>query len=157
MNPLNDIVYVRPEDAIPFEPAEFAFSLESCGEMAREPGLLNRPEEHFVGIIGEDGKTTRYCFSDHPDNRFGLAVLQRYQNNRRKYFSFMWRWFALAELIQSGVLDGRYYRRCGDDCEIADEVLELAASFPVIREGRFARHAFMAALEAKSKSDEPTV
>lgn len=154
MNTPDDIEFVQPKDAVAFEPTEFLFTLQSCGEMARQPGLLNRPAEHGFGIIGDDGKATRYHFTDIFENRFGMAVCQRFQNDRRKYFSFMWRWFALMEVVQSGALDGHYLRRGEQEHEIHDAVFHVAASFPLTAKGRFSRRAFLSALARKSQSDE---
>src|SRR5947208_5873466 len=120
--------FVRREHAIAFAPAEFLFTLQCASEMARDPGLFNRPAEYGFGIISDNGKVTRYSFSDIAENRFGFAVSQRYGDDRRKYYSFMWPWFALMDLIQSGKLDGRYYRRGEPDSELHEAVIELSAS-----------------------------
>jgi hypothetical protein len=140
---------VRPENAIAFDPAEFIFTSQAASEMARSPGLFNRPPDYGIGISSADGKVTECSLTDIPENRFFLAVRQRYNRDRRKFSSFAWRWCALMDLLHSGALPDTFIRRGDDEVGIHDNVLELAASLPLTTRGHFRKRSFLAALKRK--------
>lgn len=139
--------FVKPAKALTFDPAEFWSTLQYALEQSASPCPAWDPTKRGLLLQDEDGKVTRIQFTDCPENRFGFAVAERYQDNRPKLHSFMWRWFALHELLHSGKLSDRWYRRGQDGDLLDDRVLEVAASFPLKRRGGFGHHAFVAELE----------
>jgi len=147
MKRLSNIEIVRPEEAVPFDPAEFAFTLLTCAEMALQTGLFNRPTQYGFTIMGEDGNTERTRFSDIFENRFWFAALHRYRKDGPKYSSFIWRYCALSHLVESGALDDYI-------CEgnLNDAAVHLAASFPLTKKGRFLKRPFLAALARHAKA-----
>jgi hypothetical protein len=150
---------VKPEQSVPFDPLEFRLTLMFAMEAGRKPSPGFRPTELKLRLKEEDGTSKTLQFTDIPINRFGVAVLQRYGRRTKKYSSFMFRVFALMDLIRSGVLSPYYYRpahREGEPSELHDAVLDVAASHPLTAKGGFEREAFLKALAKASARYEPS-
>lgn len=148
---------VKPEQAVPFDPIEFKMTLMFAMEAGHEPSPGFDPTRLKLKLKDTDGSSKTLQFADIPINRFGIAVLQRYGKDTKKYSSFMFRAFALMDLVRSGELSSHYYRPAPKDdeaSEIHDAVLELAASFPLSATGGFERRAFLEALARASAQDE---
>jgi hypothetical protein len=153
------ISVVQPEQSLPFDPLEFRLTLMFAMEAGRKPSAGFRPTELKLRLKEEDGTSKTLQFTDIPINRFGVAVLQRYGKRTKKYSSFMFRVFALMDLIHSDALRPYYYRpaqREGEPSELHDAVLDVAASHPLTTEGGFERGSFLEALAKASARYEPT-
>jgi hypothetical protein len=141
-----------PEESIAFDEDEFQFAFAYATEVAHAPAtMLNNPR-NVKFKIKKGRKTERLVMKDNPMNRLGLAMVQRFQNDQRKYFSFMFRWFAFLDLIKSDVLDGRLRKKAqkeGEPEEIHTEIVRLAGSFPLTTSGKFDQPAFLAELKQR--------
>lgn len=140
-----------------FEPVEFQLAFAYATEVGHSPAtLLNRPTDAKISLK-RGGKIERLTFKDIPMNRLGIAMVQRYQNDQKKFFSFMWRWFAFIELIRSDVLGEEFCKRAKSKDEpdmIHPFVIELAGSFPLTNEGKFDHGAFVAELQRRSAAED---
>lgn len=139
--------FVKPGDAIAFDPIEFRSTLEFALKQSASPSPAWNPTKRSLLLQDEDGKVSRIQFTDCVENRFGFAVVEHYRDNQPKFYSFMHRWLALHELLHSGKLNERWYGRGKESDWIDDRVLEVAASFPLKRRGGFDHRAFVAELE----------
>lgn len=154
---IDGIENVKPEDAMAFDPVEFQFAFAYATEVAHSPAtLLNRPNDHEI-LLKRGQKTERLAFTDIPMNRLGFAMVQRFQNDQKKFFSFMWRWFAFIDLIHSDVLSDEFRKPGKSEDEpdmIHPFVIELAGSFPLNTNGKFDHPAFVAELRRRSSEDD---
>ena len=154
---LPDINYIKPEDAVPFDPVEFQLAFAYAVEVSHAPAtLLNNPRD-FKFSRKEGSKTNHYMFADVPMNRLGFAMVQRFRNDQTKFSSFMWRWLGVIELVHSDAL-GDEFRQPAQSEEDPDMihpyVIELAGSFPLNSKGRFEHPAFLAELRRRVSEDE---
>jgi hypothetical protein len=148
---------VKPEESLPFDPLEFRLTLMFAMEAGKIPSPGFRPTDMKLRLKDKDGSVETLQFTDIPINRFGMAVLRRYGKQTEKASSFMFRFFALNDLIRSGQLSPDYYRpapKDGEPSEIHDAVLEVAATLPLSPKGAFKPRAFLKALRQASASDE---
>jgi hypothetical protein len=154
-----DFKVVRPEEAIAFDPVEFQFAFAYATEVSHSPAtILNNPKDVKIHLKTE-GKTKHFTFTDIPMNRLGFAMVQRFKNNSLKFSSFMWRWFAFIELIQSNMLGEEFRKKAsskGEPDMIHSSVIELAGSFPLTTSGKFNHSAFLKELRKKISQDEAT-
>ncbi len=145
MNMIDD--FVKPADALAFDPLEFQTTLQTAFEQSASKAEVWDPTKRSLLLQDDDGKVTRIQFTDCLENRFGFAVVEHYRDNRPKYYSFMHRWFALHDLLHSGLLTDRWFHRGKEADMIDDRVLAVAAAFPIQEEGGFDHRAFVTELE----------
>lgn len=92
-----------------------------------------------------------------PDDRsrmanFALAVADRYGKDSRNFESFMWRWKAWSEYMLTGELAREFFAVCQDGDRLAKCSLEVAASLPLTKDGKFERQTFLASVADKLSS-----
>ena len=133
---------IRPADIQSFPPEEFRdtflYAMHVSGGSV--PDEIRRPSDHKIAF--EDGAV--YSLTDRLENRFGLAIAKRFRGDFDRMKSFMFRYWALCELMSKGHLD-EYRRSCGDGTEDVNEaIFHAAASFPLTPKLKFAAKAFRA-------------
>ncbi len=145
--------FFRPAKALPFDPVEFHFTLEWAQEMARTKAPSCDPGGWSLLLQQGSAAVNQLRFTDNYVNRFTFAVIDRYWHEPRKHVSFMCRWLALIRLLRSGALDSRFYHPGiseDDPDDISDNVIDLAATFPLGERGAFDVKAFLAELNKAS-------
>lgn len=130
--------YVRPQNAVAFEFDEFSyhFDLAMAAGALRMP-VANPQQTGFV-LVDEDGSEEAYRFGDHPMNRAAFAVKQSF-NDALKFMSFMWRFWALMDLLRDDGLPPW----CQPSTEtegaiiIPSEILDVARRMRMNKRGAF--------------------
>lgn len=157
--PEPDFIFVLPDQAVAFDPVEWQFVFTYAVEVSHAPAtVLNKPTDYKIRIRDKK-KSNTYVFNDIPMNRLAIAMSQRFTNEKIKYYSFMWRWFAFVDLINSNVLGEDLRRRAKSEDEpdeVHPSVIELTGRFPINKEGKFDHVAFMEELrQMVADSDSP--
>lgn len=149
--------HLSPDKAVAFDPVEFQFAFAYATEVSHAPAtMLNRPTDTKF-TLKKGRKTEQYTFTDVPMNRLAISMVQRFQNDDQKYFSFMWRWFAFLDLMQSDILGDEFRQKAkkgGEPDMIHSAVIELVGSFPLTAKGRFEHAAFLAELRKRISQDD---
>jgi hypothetical protein len=123
------------EDALAFEPSEFASAYESVARASMEIAARGR-REIGASITGGDspeeaqrarGKTLANAFA---------PLRERYKDEDEKYYSLVHRLIALAKLLKSGHLKG-YVHSSAEGIKVHRAVMAAAASVKLTREGEF--------------------
>lgn len=130
--------YVRPQNAIEFEFDEFCHHLEIA--MAAGSSIKAVPGLEDMGpiLVEEDGEPMKIRFTDHPMNHAMFAVKRSF-NDTTKFMSFMWRFWALMDLVRQDGL--RPWCQPSNETEgaiiIPSEVLDVARCMPLNKRGAF--------------------
>ena len=140
---------------VEIDPEEMMFAVQLAQAAAGRRYHVGNPGA--VPIIIEDeelGRTTEIRLTDDPMNRAGLAIAQHFEGDSEKAFSCMMRMLAFEKLYRDEG-DGRlakWIRRDESDPEfdeIREEVIALAATFPIEQETvSFDADLFIAELES---------
>ena len=123
-----DFTFVRPEDSVAFDPTEFQFAFAYAVEVAHAPATILHNPRDLKFSLKKGRKTQRYTFTDIPMNRLGMAMVQRFRDDKVKYFSFMWRWFAFIDLVHSNVLGDEFRQRAKSKDDPDNTALEPTAT-----------------------------
>ena len=150
-----DRLIPRPKDIAPMDGDEFRQVLEWAAEIAYgcAPDSVANPSEKQIHMDMGDGSIGTIQFTDIPQNRLVMAVSQHYRSNRPKFYSFMFRVWALMPILQGG-LPPEYARQEGNGQAIHDAVFEVAATLPLTKRGEFHRARFLAELRRIAPPDE---
>ena len=125
----------------------FAYSLGAAAASYRMP--MESPAES--GFTLTNGKETReFRLTDIPLNRAVLAIRDHCEGDTVRFMAIMQRIFAFTKLQDDERLS-RWTRKSDKDpdrMEIHGAVLEVAATLPLERNGRFDEDAFFKAVES---------
>lgn len=129
---------ISPDQAIAFDAVEFFMSMSVANEQARKAAPLSRAELQSSGTT--DSKMAS----------FGIAVADRYGNDRIKFESFMLRWKAWSAYLMTNELS-RLYPHCEPERLIRCSI-ECAADCQLTKDGQLERRIFLAKLADRLKS-----
>ncbi|MBI1195001.1 MAG: hypothetical protein GC138_04055 [Gammaproteobacteria bacterium] len=136
----DDFVFL-PQNAIELELDVFSHHLDLA--LAAGAGLVPAPDprKKKVYLLDEDGKELEITFTDRPENRAILAVKESLKDTRQ-FSSFMWRFWALMDLIREDKLRPRCPRPTDDDNDddefiIPARVLDVARRMRLNKRGAF--------------------
>lgn len=141
----------RPQDAVEFDPAEFAGVFEIAirsGETPQSGDLGDLDVELAV----DDGLPVR--LSDTPFNRAGIALKQHYSEDETRFLSALFRFRALMDLITNNALGPwirSSIRREGSN-RIHPAVLDVASHLRLSRNGKFPVNKFLESVEETAKA-----
>ncbi len=129
---------VRPQNAIEFEFDDFCRHLEIAMTAGSSLIPASDPEEIGLIHIEEDGEQMKVSFTDCPMNRAMFAVKRSF-NDPTKFMSFMWRFWALMDLVREDGL--RPWCQPSNETEgaitIPSEVLDVARRMRLNKRGAF--------------------
>jgi len=114
-----------PSGIAPLDPDEFRGAYEYAGMFAEYEFLEEVPSIGKPLIRTNDGGTL--ALSNHPDNRFGLAVMRHFRGQQDKATAFLWRFWGLQRLFHHDGMKA-YIKGAGDEREINCAVFEVAAT-----------------------------
>jgi len=136
----DDCVFL-PQNAIELELDVFSRHLDLA--LAAGAGLVPAPDprKKKVYLLDEDGKELEITFTDRPENRAILAVKESLKDTRQ-FSSFMWRFWALTDLIREDKLRPWCARPTDDDNDddefiIPARILDVARRMRLNKRGAF--------------------
>lgn len=141
----------RPENAVEFEPVEFA----DIFGIALRSGEVPQPDESGdlgVELMDNDGLPIK--LSDTPFNRAGIALKQHYREDEERFLSALFRFRALMELITKDAL-GPWMRssiRREGSSRIHPAVLDVASQMRLSRNGKFPVNKFLEAVKDTARA-----
>jgi len=126
--------------------------LASNAAVSRIPGVC--PHEYGIDLLDDDGTIESLRLADTPIHRVMLAISREIPDSHR-FFSFMWRYRGLMQLIESGYLNPWRiedpYASGGEQLHPA--VLDAARKVTLDFNGNFPLKSFEAAITDSIKED----
>lgn len=155
---MREIPHVKPESCQPlsYEEFEFAFALAMQAGYLKVPVY---PRAYGVNLQEGDGSVSRLVLTDIPENRAAIAVKQHFGEEYEKFQSFMWRFFALIDILHDPRAAG-WIEDDPDDPEaqrMAVVVVNAAATVPLNKQGKFLRKRFFAEAIRLEQGEEAAV
>ena len=134
-----------PTDVVEIAPEEFAFAMQVGDAAGAYRMPMESPSRLGVSIEMSPGDIQRIQLTDHPMNRFGMAVREHFGDDKRKMASFLMRWFALMKVMALPECQ-RYIRdeEGTSACLVHSAVFDAAAQMPLNEEWHFDTPAFFA-------------
>jgi hypothetical protein len=128
-----------PEEVEPIEAREFmdAYVFAMTVSRGNVPDQIRNPREHKFRV--EDRVV---ALNDIPMNRFGLALAQKFDGRDATFRSFMWRFWALLEMLESPLLSDFVRTREGV-LEAHPAILFVAAQMRLNAKLQFDEQAFV--------------
>lgn len=156
----------KPHEVLTFDLEEFSYVFDLAMHASMVKLAARNPSDKSMLLENSDGSVVRLRPTDIPINRAAMAVVEHYRNDHSKYYSMMFRLFALMEILEDKALD-RWRREDKDIPEIREihrAVIDAAATFPLTKRGRFSRPKFLKEVEriasemdAPQKESDPTM
>lgn len=147
---------IRPNDAVPVSVDDFLFAMQVGMAAGSFRMPMVSPTEYGFTIETADDQSHRLQLADHPLNRFGLAVREHFAGDHALFKSFMWRWFALLNVLE--LQDCKPYIQREPNASfklIHSSVLTVAATEPLQDDGEFDHQQFFARV-AEAYAADPT-
>ncbi|MEM6496367.1 MAG: hypothetical protein AAF709_06545 [Pseudomonadota bacterium] len=138
-----------PTNAAAVDPEEILFAIQVGQAAAMHQMPSTNPEEFSVGTIHDDGGVGKMRLCDNSMNRFSLAVREHCKNDVEEFKSIMTRWFALLHILSDPRLVQLTRSSNQDDAdEMRTEVITIAATMSLDRDGRFKPNKFFRRVQA---------
>jgi hypothetical protein len=131
MSSKNDIPL--PEEAVAFEPAEFAVAYHLLAQASRELAARRKTGLKVTG--GDDGQVAQKARGAILGDALS-PLREHYKNDPAKFHSAAYRLTALAKLLRSSHLR-EWIRVTGEGVAVHGAVLAAAAILPLTRSGDF--------------------
>lgn len=149
---VDDDSLVTADRACAFEFDEFAYLVDIAFNAAALRAPVENPERTGVTLENERGASQRYVFTDTPANRAMLAVKKEVGSSSKRFWSFMWRFWALAELIHHRKLAPWLRDEAADHGaqSLHPAVLDVARRMKMTKRGKFDTHDFIALVRKSS-------
>jgi hypothetical protein len=129
------------EDALTFEPSEFALAYESVARASMEIAARRRREIGASITGGDSSEAAQRARGETLANAFA-PLRERYKDDDEKYYSLVHRLIALAKLLKSWHFKD-YVQSSADGVKVNHAVLAAAAGVRLTRQGEFSVDSFL--------------
>lgn len=118
-----------PESVDPLDGDDFMGAYQYAGMVASHEFIEEIPAIERPIIVDDNG--TQMKWAKKGPAMFGLAAARHFRDDTDKYFSFMWRFWALVVILEDESI--REFVRDSEDGsrEVHPAVIEVAATFPL--------------------------
>ena len=140
MDPQNEMPS-SPSEVISISAEDFAFAMQLGDAAFAFKMPMESPSKFGFNVELEKGTVQRFQLTDHPLNRFGIAVRNHFRDDRVKAASFMLRWWAFRKMLDSDRCKP-YIRTEADARYVHSSVFDIAASQQLNEDWNFDEDAF---------------
>jgi len=137
-----------PKFNLPVDPEELLYAMQVGNAAISGKMPVDNPENKGFNFIDEEsGTIQKIGFTGHPMILFGFAVLQEFGDDESKFCSIMNRLMALMNLCATDKSAKPFLKSDpdGEDFTMINNVLvEVMATIPMSKDGRFNKKAFFA-------------
>ena len=141
---------VQPQEAIAFDPKEFAEAFRSVNEWLVRKTRMQNYELPRINLVEDHGNISALQFTDNPTIRIITGFKEFFGQDSEKVESAIWRFFGLTSLLRDRKLDKWLKPNPGDSNSslVHDAVIGAAATVRLTKDGKFPLQKFLQQVEA---------